>query len=446
METVMQVADGSDSLVQRAAQVGLEDELQEAASAGARAEMSLATLFEGVASFASQYAHDRRGREDQVTLTKGARNTKEWSELESVWQTTHEELSLLAAEIENVQQRSHSLAADADAPADDEQHFDPFATKAQKLVTKLRENMKQLSNAMTEHEENTVAWAVRETRRSDLARVHAAPLSVAEMLRPLWTERHATVLTGATLTTNTEEGAAFNFLRERLGVEDATEAQYGSPFDYPNRCRIYLPTDILDANHNEHHQSVAQAIKALAVAADGRTMVLFRSYSAMKQVARLVKDDMESDGLVLLQQGRDGNAASVVQTFRNSPQSVLFGVGALWTGVDIPGDALSLLIVTRLPFDPPNDPVLKARGEQYDNAFMEFTLPEAILQFKQGIGRLIRTQTDIGAVVVLDGRITTRRYGEQFVDALPAAPVVRQAIAETARDIRQFLPPADQAK
>ena len=209
------------------------------------------------------------------------------------------------------------------------------------------------------------------------ASVHAAPLSVASHLQPLWNEHHATILTGATLAASAQERSTFAYLKERLGIEDAEEAQYGSPFDYERHCRIYLPTDILDADDHEHHDSVANAIKMLSIAAGGRTMVLFRSYSAMNRVTRRIKDDLEASGLVLLRQGRDGSAAAIVEALRADPRSVAFGVSALWTGVDIPGDALSLLIMTRLPFAPPNDPVLKARGEQYDNEFMQFSLPAA---------------------------------------------------------------------
>ena len=144
--------------------------------------------------------------------------------------------------------------------------------------------------------------------------------------------------------------------------------------------------------------------------------------------------------MVLVRQGRDGSASSIVDLLRRDPKTVAFGVAALWTGVDIPGDALSLLIMTRLPFVPPNDPVLKARGEQYNNEFMEFSLPAAILQFRQGIGRLIRTQSDLGAAVILDGRIDTRRYGERFLDALPPRPVIRTSIGDIAQELRTFLP------
>lgn len=440
MESIMQVADGSDSLAARADQAGLGDALHAAKRAGARAETSLAGLFEQVASFASEYSQDRRGNEDRVTLTQGARSTKSWSDLELVWEAAHEDLALLASEINEVVMSARTRAEDA--PEAEAQMLQSFALDAQRLVDDLRERMDQLGRAVTEHSNEVVAWVVRETRRSGLARVHAAPLSVAKQLQPLWNEHHAGVLTGATLATTAEADSAFAYLRERLGIEDADEAQYGSPFDYQRRCRIYLPTDILDADDSDHNESVANAIKALSIAAGGRTMVLFRSYGAMNQVTRNIKDELEAAGLVLLRQGRDGSAASIVEALRADPKSVAFGVAALWTGVDIPGDALSLLIMTRLPFAPPNDPVLKARGEQYDNEFMEFSLPAAVLQFRQGIGRLIRTQSDLGAAVILDGRIVSRRYGQHFLDALPPAPIIREPINRVAEDLRQFLPEA----
>ncbi|MDE2745815.1 MAG: exonuclease domain-containing protein [Chloroflexota bacterium] len=439
MEAVMQVADGADSLADEARRIGLGSLSEQIRQRAAQAEMSLARLFEDVAAFATEYAQDRRGSEDRVTLSRGARNTKSWSELELVWERAQEDLSLLAAAVEDVAEQCR--ASDSTISEEQESKRQSVAADAQSMLDDLRERMGQLGRAVTEHSIDVIAWVARETRRSEKASVHAAPLSVASYLQPLWNERHATVLTGATLATSAQENSAFDYLRERLGIEDADESQYGSPFDYERHCRIYLPTDILDADDSEHNESVANAIKTLAIAAGGRTMVLFRSYSAMNQVTRRLRQGLEEAGLVLLRQGRDGSAATIVEALRADPRSVAFGVAALWTGVDIPGDALSLLIMTRLPFAPPNDPVLKARGEQYDNEFMEFSLPAAVLQFRQGIGRLIRTQSDLGAAVILDGRVVNRRYGKHFLDALPPAPIVRTPLNAIAEDLRSFLPP-----
>ncbi len=438
MEAVMKVAHGADSLAAGASRFGLEGEAAGAAQAAARSETSLAKLFEDIAAFASEYAEDRMGNEDRVMLTPGARGTRAWSDLEMVWEHAREDLAALVSDVQEISNLCLAKASDLQGEA--EQEVLAFAAEAEMLLGDLRERMDQLNRAVTEHSLDVVAWVARETRRSERASVNAAPLSVAQHLQPLWQQRHATVLTGATLAASSPEQADFGFLQERLGIADAAEAQYGSPFDYKRRCRIYLPSDIIDANSPEHHDSVADAIAELAEAADGRTMVLFRSYSAMNQVARRVQDRLERAGLVLIRQGRDGSAAAVVEALRRDSRSVLFGVNALWTGVDIPGDALSSLIVTRLPFAPPNDPVLRARGEQYDNEFMDFTLPAAILQFRQGVGRLIRTQSDIGAVVILDGRVVNRRYGQRFLDAMPPAPVRQIPIAAAAAELREFLP------
>lgn len=442
-EAIQRCIQGPDSLARSAERQGLELESQRLRQKAAAAEQLLTALFDRIGSFVSEYSSDRRGSEDRVTLSQGTRNSRAWSALEETWEQTQSGLNQVTAEVEEI--AGASAARARELRGDEEREMQSLVNDVQIVGSDLAERTRHLARSITEYSSEEIAWAARENRRTGAASVHAAPLSVAAHLQPLWTERHATVLTGATLATSAQEHADFDYLRERLGIEDAAEAQYGSPFDYERRCRIYLPTDILDADDHEHNDSVAGAIKTMAIAAGGRTMVLFRSYNAMNQVARRVGKDLEQAGLVLLRQGRDGSAASVIESLRADPKSVVFGVAALWTGVDVPGDALSLLVMTRLPFAPPNDPVLKARGEQYDNEFMEFSLPAAVLQFRQGIGRLIRTQSDLGAAVILDGRIVNRRYGRHFLEALPPAPVIRKPVDAVAEDLRTFLPPIDES-
>ena len=437
-ETLQRCAEGSDALTRLAEHVGLREEADRLSQHTALATSAVETLFDGIGAFVSEYSEDRRASEDRVTLSQGARGSNDWSDLELQWEETRDAIADVCLAIEAIAETCDEQAREAGG--EERRRLHSVTTEAQGVLAELSERRSLLGRAISEYSSEEIAWASRENRKTGASIVHAAPLSVAAHLKPLWQERHATVLTGATLATSTKEDAAFDFLRERLGIEDAAEAQYGSAFDYQRRCRIYLPTDMVDATDNEHHDSVAAAVRSLAVAASGRTMVLFRSYGAMNQVTRRVQKDLEQAGLVLVRQGRDGTATNIVELLRNDPKTVAFGVAALWTGVDIPGDALSLLIMTRLPFAPPNDPVLKARGEQYDNEFMQFSLPAAILQFRQGIGRLIRTQSDLGAAVILDGRIVSRRYGKRFLDALPPAPVMRKATSEIARELQTFLP------
>lgn len=437
-EPLEQAGEGPDALSRRANEQGLIAEAQGLQQRVEQSNEALNSFFDQIAAFVSEYADDKSNNEDRVTLSQGARNSNAWSELEVAWEEMRPLLGEVADAIEDI---GSSLAERArETKGEESGALDSLALDARNLLEDLTNRIARLERSMTEYRLEEVSWAARATRKKGTASVNAAPLSVAEHLKPLWRDNHATVLTGATLATSASEQTAFSYLRERLGIEDAAESQYGSPFDYERRCRIYLPTDILDADSHEHHDSVANAVRTLAVAASGRTMVLFRSYGAMNQVARRVGGDLEEAGLDLIRQGRDGSAAAVVNALRNDPRSVVFGVNALWTGVDVPGDALSLLIVTRLPFAPPYDPVLRARGQQYDNEFMEFSLPAAILQFRQGVGRLLRTQSDIGAVAILDGRVSSRRYGRMFLDALPPAPVKRIPISAVANELREFLP------
>ena len=441
-ETVTEVLAGFDALAEGAEQVRLPP-ASEIRQAAARGEAALADLFAELAAFVSKHAprsggNQSRGNQMQVTLSRGSRSFNDWSDLELRWEQLQAEWSALALEIERIAsvRRAQDNDADAGSPAPRS-----VASEAQMLLLELRAQMSSLGTVVTEHSDEVVAWATRESRRAKTASLHTAPLSVAQQLQPLWNERHASILTGATLATSTEPGGEFRYLRERLGIDDAAESQHGSPFDYERRCRIYLPVDALEPNNREYDAYVASAITSLAVAAGGRSMVLFRSHAAMQKVGKLLRRDLDQAGLALVQQGRDGSAARVIEALREDPRTVAFGVAALWTGVDVPGEALSLLIITRLPFDPPNDPVRRARADQYDNDFEDYALPSAILKFRQGLGRLIRSQSDIGAVVILDGRMMGKRYGRRFRQAMPPAPVIEQSVTEIAADLRRFLPP-----
>ena len=436
-EPLQRGIEGPDSLMRRAAHIGLNVESQRLKQHAAQAGDAIDRFYEQLASFTSEHAEAGRGNEDRVTLTPGNRNNRAWSELELLWEDTEIALRAYGDAIEAIGDTCAERAKGRQG--DDERELDSLTLEARHLFEDFNTRTGQLSQTVLEQSSEEVAWVTREHRKTGDASIQAAPLNVSSHLQPLWTDRHATVLTGATLGTSATEDSAFHYLRERLGIDDASEARYGSPFNFERNCRIYLPTDVRDADDQEHNEWVARAVRSLAEVAGGRTMVLFRSYSAMNQVHRQIKDELEQAGLVLLRQGRDGTAATIVNALRNDPKLVVCGVAALWTGVDIPGDALSLLIMTRLPFVPPHDPVLKARGEQYENEFMEYSLPAAILQFRQGIGRLIRTQSDRGAAVILDGRISSRRYGRHFVDALPPAPVIREPLSRVAEDLREFL-------
>jgi len=164
---------------------------------------------------------------------------------------------------------------------------------------------------------------------------------------------------------------------------------------------------------------------------------LFTSYKQLKQVSRYISPILAQEDIQVLEQGSGASPNTLLTTFKNADRAVLLGTRSFWEGVDVPGDALSVLVITKLPFDVPSDPIIAARAETFENPFGEYTLPEAILRFRQGFGRLIRTQYDRGVVAVLDRRVRTKQYGPQFLHSLPPCHIVEAAIedlpAETAR-------------
>ena len=158
-------------------------------------------------------------------------------------------------------------------------------------------------------------------------------------------------------------------------------------------------------------------------ATGGRTLVLFTSYDQLKRTSQAIAPSLIKEGVVVYEQGEGASPHSLLETFRNTERAVLLGTRSFWEGVDIPGDALSVLVIVKLPFDVPSDPLIAARSELYEDAFNEYYLPEAILKFRQGFGRLIRAASDRGVVAILDRRILTKQYGRAFLEAMPACPL-----------------------
>jgi DNA polymerase-3 subunit epsilon/ATP-dependent DNA helicase DinG len=194
-----------------------------------------------------------------------------------------------------------------------------------------------------------------------------------------------------------------------------------------------------EPNAPAHLDAVSQVVLDLARAARGRTLVLFTSNSALRAVHRLVSEDLRREGITALGQGVDGSARQLVKALQADPATVILGTASFWEGVDIPGEHLSVLAITRLPFPVPTDPVHAARSEQYEDAFSQYTLPQAVIRFKQGFGRLIRSRTDRGVVAVLDPRITTKRYGEVFLQSLPGCPIRRMPARQMGSAVEAFL-------
>ena len=193
----------------------------------------------------------------------------------------------------------------------------------------------------------------------------------------------------------------------------------GSPFDYRSCTLLYLPTDLPEPNAPQFQPVVESALVGLAKALDGRTLALFTSYAQLKRTANAIGPALTAAGITVLSQAAGGSRHQLLETFKTSERTVLLGTRSFWEGVDVVGPALSALVLVRLPFAVPSDPIVAARSETFDDPFHQYQVPDAILRFRQGFGRLIRSKTDRGVVVVLDKRVTSKGYGKLFLESLP---------------------------
>ena len=244
----------------------------------------------------------------------------------------------------------------------------------------------------------------------------SAPINVSKILnKNLFENVKSVILTSATLNSNDE----FNHLKQTTGLNVDHAKSFGSPFDYDNSVEILLPTMFPEPNANNYQEELDKIIFENVLSANGRAMVLFTSYKSLRNTQKSLKTKLEEYNINVLAQGVDGNPYQIIKRFKKNPKSLILGTLSFWEGVDIDDGSLDLLIITKLPFDVPTHPLFEARSAKYDNSFIEYALPRAILKFKQGFGRLIRNEKDTGKVLLLDSRITSKRYGKMFLEALP---------------------------
>jgi len=370
---------------------------------------------------------DREG-DERLLVTRATRVQPVWSDLQIAAENLDAALLDLVSLLDDVR----GMLELGDQGVLDQ---DALAAEAADLVQKGSELQYGLSRALLEEDPALICWLERVRATGEVA-VCTAPLEVSDLLRrDVFQTKESVVLTSATLSA---EGR-FDFLRQRLGLAEAEELLLGSPFDFERSTLIALPSDLPDPNEPEFVAETSSLLVEALRASRGRALVLFTSYGMLNAVYDAIKPALESEGILVLGHGIDGSPRQMLAALRENPRTVLLGTASFWEGVDIAGEALSLLVIVRLPFAVPTDPIYRARSALYDEPFDEYALPQAVLRFRQGFGRLIRSKTDRGVLLVFDRRLRARSYGEAFLRSLPRCTLREMASREVPAAIQEWL-------
>lgn len=290
-------------------------------------------------------------------------------------------------------------------------------------VEALRNNLQFLIEAEWD---NYVYWFELPSRQdSDDSRLYAAPLDIAALLNErLYSRLRTAVFTSATLAVDRN----FDYFNNRVGIkyvdkERVENLLLASPFNYDEQVLLMIPSYLVDPKHPQYLPQIKSFFEKLIAESPRGTLALFTSYSMLNNVYNALKPTFMSENIPVFGQGIDGGRHTIINQFKTIEKSFLFGTDSFWEGVDVPGKALEILLLTKLPFDVPSEPIIQAKAEliqkQGGNPFMDFTIPEAVIRFRQGFGRLVRTKSDFGAIIVLDTRVINKLYGRVFLNSLP---------------------------
>lgn len=406
----------TQSVINPTEYAGLDFQVQQVADLAFRFQTLVRRFFQSIDHFLQEqregnpvgmYSHQER-------IIEATRTQPAWGAVEAAWDEAELTLNPL---VELVGQLAGGLAEIQESLVEEDQELFGSLSNLYRQMYELHSNLNAL---VFEPAKEKVYWAEIQPNGYQLS-LHAAPLHIgALMRRHLWHEKATVILTSATLTAAGE----FNYLRGRLDATEAYELALGSPFDYETAAMLYLVNDIPEpGDRNGHQRALESGLINLCRATGGRALVLFTSYDQLKRTSQAISPALAKHNILVYEQGEGASPHTLLETFRNSSRAVLLGTRAFWEGVDVAGEALSVLVIAKLPFDVPSDPIIAARSETFEDPFNEYTLPEAILRFRQGFGRLIRTQLDRGIVAIFDRRILSKRYGKLFLASLPECTV-----------------------
>ncbi|WP_075982103.1 ATP-dependent DNA helicase DinG [Bacillus massilinigeriensis] len=323
-----------------------------------------------------------------------------------------------------------------------------FLEEISSLVQKMKEMREGLKETVLRKNPEYVNWIELDTRSpQNMATLYTQPVTISGLLKErFFDQKKSAIITSATLTVKN----SFSFILKELGLKDSKVhlAQIPSHFPYEEQVQLVVPNDLPEIKSvtlDEYVAAISEHIISIAEASKGRMLILFTSYDMLRKTYNLVKESGLLDEFILIAQGITGGSRTrMTRNFRRFDKAILFGTSSFWEGIDLPGEDLSCLVIVRLPFSPPDEPITEAKCELIKknggNPFYEYSLPEAVLRFKQGFGRLIRTNQDRGFIVIFDRRVVTTTYGKAFLQSIPSIPVLKQSIDETVQLIHAWLP------
>ena len=385
-------------------------DLEGAVAVATTARTRVHDLFALATDFVQARLGDGERREESLRLTPQSREEPAWDAVALAGENAATALAALEAALRAAVNQTRDWLG-GDEP-------DQGVRELEIIRGRLNAALLLIGEALNNPHPNRVYWFAL-TQKDGTVILRSAPLNVGNLLRDrVYAERRSIVFTSATLTV----GGTFDYFRSRIGLsENVEELVLPSPFDFYHQALVCLPSDMPLPEDEDFDLAVEEVVAQTAQRVGGRTLVLFTSHRQLRDVHTALKHRVDLDELLILGQGIDGQRRQLLKSFQETDRTLLLGTSTFWEGIDVPGDRLSCVIVVRLPFAVPTEPVFAARAEQLRDSFAQLALPQAALRLKQGFGRLIRTSTDRGAVVILDHRILGRDYGRAFLEVLPPA-------------------------
>lgn len=385
------------------------DALEEAWPAATAGRRLVEKLFEALGAWLpSLLPQDSARAEEAIRLTPKLRAGEDWSALADLASDATTALGALDAHLRRAVALSREWLGGEEP--------DQALRELEAVRARLAEAAGLIQEAFAQPDPNCIYWLAL-SGRSRAVVLRSAPLDVGELLRErVFAQRSSLVLTSASLAV----AGSLDYFCSRTGVGAGAERLLlPSPFDYLEQSLVCLPTDMPEPEAEEFEPLVEEIIADLARRLEGRTLALFTSHQQLRRVYAALKNRRDLDQVLILGQGLDGQRRQLLEAFQERERPLLMGTASLWEGIDVPGERLSCVVIVRLPFPVPTEPVYAARAERLRDPFRQYALPMAALRLKQGFGRLIRRRDDRGAVVILDGRILARDYGRAFLEALP---------------------------